>query len=116
MAPRKKSSITAAEDIGNDLQTLRTDVTRLAEQFGEALSTTSHEALGDMKVQIRRIKENVDSIVSDASDRGREAKDAVREVAENSVETLEESLRSRPLTTLGMAIALGFLIGTIWRR
>ena len=116
MASRRKSSVTTAEDIGNDLQTLRADVTRLAEQFGEALSTTSQEALGDMKVQVRRIKENVDSIVSSAGDRGREAKDAVREAAESSVDTLEDSLRSRPLTTLGMAIALGFVLGTIWRR
>jgi ElaB/YqjD/DUF883 family membrane-anchored ribosome-binding protein len=69
-----------------------------------------------MKAQIRRIKESVDSMISEASDRSREAREAVRDAAENSAEALEASLRSHPLTALGVAVALGFLIGTMSRR
>ena len=48
----------------------------------------------------------IDGLLSEASDRGQEAVDAVRDVAEDFSETLEDSMQRRPLTTLALAVPL----------
>jgi len=40
----------------------------------------------------------------------------VREVGENMVDAIDRSLKQRPYTTLALALALGFVFGTTWRR
>jgi hypothetical protein len=45
-----------------------------------------------------------------------EAANAVVEFGEELGESLEETLRTRPLTTLAIAIGVGFMFGTAWRR
>ena len=54
--------------------------------------------------------------VSDAGDKGREAVDAVREVGDNMAHAIDESLKTRPYTTLALAVGIGFLFGATWRR
>jgi ElaB/YqjD/DUF883 family membrane-anchored ribosome-binding protein len=51
-----------------------------------------------------------------ATRKGREAATAVRDVAGNVADTVEESVQERPLATLGLALGLGFLMGAIWRK
>ena len=55
-------------------------------------------------------------MVAGAQDTGREAVGAVREVSDNLVEAIDESLKTRPYTTLAIAAGLGFLFGATWRR
>jgi ElaB/YqjD/DUF883 family membrane-anchored ribosome-binding protein len=45
-----------------------------------------------------------------------EAIDAVREVGNNVVDAIDDSLAKRPHTTLLLAVAIGFLFGAAWRR
>ena len=47
---------------------------------------------------------------------GRDAVDAVREVGDNMLEAIDESLKQRPYTTLALAVGIGFLFGATWRR
>jgi len=49
-------------------------------------------------------------------DKGQEAVDAVREVGDNLVDAVDESLKKRPYTTLALALGIGFLFGATWRR
>jgi ElaB/YqjD/DUF883 family membrane-anchored ribosome-binding protein len=58
----------------------------------------------------------VRSVVSDAQDKGREAVEAVSEVRDNLANTIDKSLKKRPYTTLGLTLALGFLLGVVWAR
>jgi ElaB/YqjD/DUF883 family membrane-anchored ribosome-binding protein len=117
MAARKKRNAhSAVDDIRNDLQSLREDISHLAEQVGNSVSKSGDDALGEAKAQLRRIRENVDAIMSGAGEKGREAREAVMDVTENFTDALEESLQSRPLTTLALAIGIGFAFGAIWRR
>ena len=53
---------------------------------------------------------------SDAQDKGREAVDAMREVSDHFVEAIDNSIKTRPYTTLAMVAGLGFLFGATWRR
>jgi ElaB/YqjD/DUF883 family membrane-anchored ribosome-binding protein len=59
---------------------------------------------------------NVRSVVSDAQDKGREAVEAVSEVRDNVAVAIDKSLKTRPYTTLALTLALGFLLGAIWKR
>jgi ElaB/YqjD/DUF883 family membrane-anchored ribosome-binding protein len=101
------------QDIQSDLQQLRSDVAQLAQQMASLFSTTGEEALDRAKVHMRRMKDDVEGAVADAGERSREAFD---EVSENIGEAIETSLREHPLTTVALAVGLGFLFGTAWRR
>lgn len=51
----------------------------------------------------------------DVSTRAAEVSDAMRDYANQAADMLDESLKVRPLSTLAGAVAVGFLLGAIWR-
>ena len=99
----------ASGDIAADLQALRDDFAKLAEQVGEILGTKGNAAW-------QKARSSVDDMVAGAQDTGREAVDAVREVSDNFVDAIDESIKTRPYTTLAIAAAIGFFFGAVWRR
>lgn len=104
-----KAASGASGDIQSDLQSLRDDFGRLAEQVGNILAGKGNAAW-------QRAKTSVDGMVTDAGAKGREAAGAVREVSDNVVEAIDELLKARPYTTLAIVAGLGFLFGATWRR
>jgi ElaB/YqjD/DUF883 family membrane-anchored ribosome-binding protein len=108
-----KAASDASGNIQDDLQALREDFGRLAEQFREILSTRGNAAWQRAKSQA---KSSIDGVVSDARDTGRDAAGAVRDISDNFVEAIDDSLKTRPYTTLAIAAGLGFLFGAAWRR
>ena len=57
----------------------------------------------------------VESAVSDLAQRGREASRSVREVTDNFSTALDRSLDRQPMTTVAMAVAVGFVLGALWK-
>ncbi|HEY2134673.1 MAG TPA: DUF883 domain-containing protein [Xanthobacteraceae bacterium] len=112
MATTKDAAATV-EDIQRDIQALRDDMARLAGQVSAMLSAGGDEAVGELKKRVHRMRDELDETISDVGERGREA---LSEVTENVGEALQESLQEHPLTTLALAVGLGFLFGTAWRR
>jgi len=104
----RKAASAASGDIQDDLQALRDDVAKLAAQIGDIFAAKGNQAWS-------RAKSNLGGVVSDASAKGQEAVDAVREVSDNLVGAIDESLKRRPYTTLAIAVGIGFLLG-ITRR
>jgi ElaB/YqjD/DUF883 family membrane-anchored ribosome-binding protein len=104
-----KAASAGARDIQEDLEALRNDVARLAQQIAGILSNRGNKAWS-------RARSNVEDAISDAQDKGMEAVEAVREVSDNMVDAIDESLRTRPYTTLALAVGIGFLFGATWRR
>ncbi|MFT3731083.1 MAG: hypothetical protein QM780_06600 [Hyphomicrobium sp.] len=47
--------------------------------------------------------------------RGSELGDNMQKVARNFSTALDKSVTEQPLTTLGMAVAAGFVLGAIWK-
>lgn len=62
-----------------------------------------------------RVAAQVESTISDLADRGREASRSVRDVADNFGAALDNSLERQPMTTLAMAVAVGFVLGALWK-
>jgi ElaB/YqjD/DUF883 family membrane-anchored ribosome-binding protein len=116
MAPRRKKDALASVDLSDDLQKLRRDIGRLAEQVSDSVQEAGDDALTEAKAQIRRIKDSVDGIISSAGEKGADASRAVREVTDNVGSAVEESLHARPFATLAVAIGIGFIFGIAWRR
>ena len=104
-----KAASAGAKDIQEDLEALRDDVTRLTQQLANIVAAKGNKAW-------RRARSNAEGLVSDAQDMGMEAIGAVREVGDNVVDAIDESLRKRPYTTLAIAAGIGFLFGATWRR
>jgi ElaB/YqjD/DUF883 family membrane-anchored ribosome-binding protein len=98
-----------ARDIQADLVGLRDDVARLTHQIADIFA-----AKGTASWQ--RAKSDLDGVISDAGEKGREAIGAIREVGDNLVDAVDKSLKQRPYTALALAAGLGFLFGVIWRR
>jgi ElaB/YqjD/DUF883 family membrane-anchored ribosome-binding protein len=98
-----------AGNIEHDLQALRDDFHRLAEQVAGIVSDTGAAAW-------HRAKSKVDDAVADAQDKGRDAASAVREVSDRFAGALDESLKTRPYTTLAIVAGIAFLFGATWRR
>ena len=110
MASETASTI---QDIQGDLKQLREDVGRLAQQMTTILTDSGDEALGEIKGRVRQLREDLNDTMNGASERGREA---FGEVTETLGEAVETSLREHPITTVALAVGLGFLVGTAWRR
>ena len=104
-----KAASAASGDIEADLAALRDDVRRLTSQIADIFESKGAQAWS-------RAKSNVEGMMSDASAKGQEAVDAVREVGDNVVDAIDESLKKRPYTTLALAVGIGFLFGATWRR
>ena len=99
----------AGNDIRADVELLRSDVARLSNQIADIFSAKGNATWS-------RAKSNVEGVVSDVSAKGQDAVDAVREVGDNMVDAIDESLKNRPYTTLALAVGIGFLFGATWRR
>ncbi len=104
-----KATADASADAQGDLQALRDDFARLAGQVADILAGKGADAW-------QRAKSSMDDVVSDAQDKGREAADAMREVSDNFVEAIDDSIKNRPYTTLAIVAGIAFLFGATWRR
>lgn len=104
-----KAAADASGNIQDDLQSLRDDFGRLAEQVGDILS-------GKGSAAWQRARSSVDDVVSEAQDKGRQAVGAMRDVSDNFVDALDASIKKRPYATLALIAGLGFLFGATWRR
>jgi ElaB/YqjD/DUF883 family membrane-anchored ribosome-binding protein len=104
-----KAANEASGDIASDLQALRDDFSRLAEQVGDILGNKGSAAW-------QRARSSVDDVVAGAQDKGREAVDAMRDVSDNFVDAIDESIKKRPYVTLALVAGLGFLFGATWRK
>jgi ElaB/YqjD/DUF883 family membrane-anchored ribosome-binding protein len=105
----RNAASAASGDMQGDLQKLRDDFSRLASQVGDIASSRGGAAW-------QRARSSVDDMVSDAQDRGRDAVGAMREVSDNFVEAIDESIAKRPYTTLALVAAVAFIFGATWRR
>jgi ElaB/YqjD/DUF883 family membrane-anchored ribosome-binding protein len=105
----RKAASAASGDIQEDLAALRNDIAKLTQQIGDILAARGNAVW-------QKARSNIEGAISDAEAKGMEAVGAVREVGDNMIDAIDESLKRRPYTTLALAVGIGFLFGATWRR
>ena len=99
-----------------DLTAVKNDIAHLSQQISEAVNALGAVAQGQARRGLRNARANVDSVMSDASDRAGAAVSAAQDAASSVGDTLADVIQERPVATLAFALGLGFLIGVTWRR
>jgi ElaB/YqjD/DUF883 family membrane-anchored ribosome-binding protein len=110
------STKAASADMEKELSQIKDDVSQLTQSVSNLLSAGGSQAMKQARYQATRAKRKFDGAVSEAGDMASEATNAVREVRDDLAEAIEESVYKRPFTTLGMTLALGFVVGALWRK
>ena len=104
------------ERLQKDVTAVKNDIAALTDQITDALNSFAGSATRQAKRGYKQARENVDSALDDASERGSAMLGAAQDAAVTIEETLEDVITQRPLATVGLALGLGFLIGVTWRR
>jgi ElaB/YqjD/DUF883 family membrane-anchored ribosome-binding protein len=116
-APASRSGNgTTTGDVDKQLDVIRDDIAELTQQMANLVTHVKDEAMAQVKGQAQRAKASVDGALSDMQDKGREAVDSFRDVADTFGDAIEDSLKRRPYATLAIVAGLGFLFGAAWRR
>jgi ElaB/YqjD/DUF883 family membrane-anchored ribosome-binding protein len=63
--------------------------------------------------QIKKVADQVEGYASDAMDKLRET--GAGEVAGNIKGAVDKSVKDQPMATLALAVAVGFVLGAIWK-
>ena len=104
------------ERLEKDVTAVKNDIAALTDQITDAINTFAGAAKKQAGRGYKQARANVDATVDDMSERGSAMMDAAQDAAYSIEETLEDVITQRPLATVGIALALGFLIGATWRR
>lgn len=99
-----------------ELGKLKEDVAKLAQQLSTVTDTATEETLEKFRGQVSRVKSELNDVFGEFGGRGRSAGAAVRDIGDTLSDAVEETMHQHPLTTLGLALGVGFLAGAAWRR
>lgn len=112
----KSDPAAAVDDFRKDLQALRDEIARLGGQVTTQFGATGSQAIDEITQVLRRMND----VVASASERGRGmAKEIAGDVGrklEGNVRSLEGNVRAHPFGAIAVAVALGFVLGTLSRR
>ncbi|WP_414462991.1 hypothetical protein [Hyphomicrobium sp. DY-1] len=64
---------------------------------------------------LERTAANLQDTGERLASKGAELGDGMQKVAKNFSNAVDKSVAEQPLTTLGMAVAAGFILGAIWK-
>jgi ElaB/YqjD/DUF883 family membrane-anchored ribosome-binding protein len=99
-----------------EMANMRDAIGGLSDQISDAASDIGSAAQEQARRGFRHARANVGSMVNDASDRLGVVANSAQSQASSLGDTLEDAIQDRPLSTLALALGLGFLAGVIWRR
>jgi ElaB/YqjD/DUF883 family membrane-anchored ribosome-binding protein len=99
-----------------EMTAMKNAIGGLSDQIADAASDIGAVAQEQAKQGLKHARANMDSMVSDASDRLGVIANTAQSQASSLGDTLEDAIQERPLSTLALALGVGFLAGMIWRR
>jgi ElaB/YqjD/DUF883 family membrane-anchored ribosome-binding protein len=103
----------SGKEIAKDLDTLRQDVSALADHLSGFLSDKGEEAMGDVKQGVQRIRENAADVISQTAGKSRAL---AREGFDGLGQMIEDSVQERPFMMLAIAAGLGAIVASQLRR
>jgi hypothetical protein len=72
-----------------------------------------NDAAGVVKDQIRRMQKGLDDVASGAAERSMEA---INGISERVTDGLEDAFHKHPVSTVAIAVGLGYLFGAVTAR
>jgi ElaB/YqjD/DUF883 family membrane-anchored ribosome-binding protein len=99
-----------------DVEAVKTDLSQLAGRITDTLNDLAGAGRHEVRRKYDQARSNVDAIMADVAKQGNAAVDFAQDSVSSLEETFEDAVQQRPFTTIGLAMALGFLIGVTWRR
>jgi ElaB/YqjD/DUF883 family membrane-anchored ribosome-binding protein len=99
-----------------EMANMRDAIGDLSDQISDAASDIGAVAQEQGKRVLKHARVNIGSMANDASDRLGVVADRAQSQAASLGDALEDAIQKRPLSTLALALGLGFLAGVIWRR
>ncbi len=99
-----------------DMDAVKNDISALTDQITDALNNFTGDAQKQARRTYKQARSSADAVASDFSKYGNEALDAAQDYANTLGESLEDAITQKPLSAVGLAVGLGFLIGVTWRR
>ena len=102
--------------LDKEMTAMKNAMGSLSQQIADAASDLGAVARTQARRGLKNARANVDYIAADASDRVGAVADAAQSQAASIGDTLQEVIVERPLSTVALALGLGFLIGVTWRR
>jgi ElaB/YqjD/DUF883 family membrane-anchored ribosome-binding protein len=106
---RNKMGDATYDRLEKDVTKVKRDIADLTDHITETVN-----ALGD--AARRQARHGYGQVMDDLSERSGAMMDAAQDAAASLEERLEDVITQRPLTTVGLALGLGLLIGMSWRR
>jgi len=88
----------------------------LSDQISDAASDIGAVAQEQAKRGLKHARANIESVANDASDRLGFVADRAQSHAASLGDSFGDAIQERPLSTLALALGLGFLTGVILRR
>ena len=88
----------------------------LSDQISDAASDIGAVAQDQARRGLKHARANMESMANDASDRLGVVADRAQSQAAAVGDSLGDAIQERPLSTLALALGLGFLAGVILRR
>ena len=83
---------------------------------GRAGTADAHEQIRELREQVEKLmRERVTPVLSEAAGRAQDAARKVGDVAHDQTEALTKQVQERPLTSILIAAAAGYLIGRFSR-
>jgi ElaB/YqjD/DUF883 family membrane-anchored ribosome-binding protein len=99
-----------------EMAAMKNAIGGLTDQIADAAGDIGAVAQEQARRGVRHARANMGSMVADPSDRVGVVAGAARSQASSLEDSLEDMVRERPLSTVALALGLGFLFGAIWRR
>ena len=83
---------------------------------GSGTTSTAARTQSQFQDTAQGAMERVEGAAQAVADSGRQAAENIRDFTDTFANAIEESLDKRPMTTLAMAVGLGFVLGALWQR
>jgi ElaB/YqjD/DUF883 family membrane-anchored ribosome-binding protein len=106
----------AASDLGADIAALKADLARLAESVARLVSEEGSAAAKSVKGRVKRAAAQAEATASQFAEDGKMVFEETRERVASLPDDLAEVVERNPLTSVGIALGLGMIIGMMSRR
>ena len=113
---RDRGDDNAFARLEKEMANMRDAIGGLSDQISDAATDIGAVAQEQARRGMKHARANMGSMVTDASDRLGVVANRAQSQASSLGDSLEDAVQERPLSTLALALGLGFLAGVIWRR